>query len=60
MNLVMNASEAIGDQDGMIQITTQVTDCSPEQLRGAHPTEELLPGSYVCIEVRDCGPSSTV
>ncbi|HEX8984146.1 MAG TPA: ATP-binding protein, partial [Bryobacteraceae bacterium] len=54
MNLVINAGEAIGDGNpGRITVTTSMADIqSPfnDELG-----EEIAPGRYVCIEVRDTG-----
>lgn len=52
MNLVTNASEAIGDLDGEIRIRTAgVTIGASRGLR-----EQLPPGEYVQLEVADTGP----
>ncbi len=53
MNLVLNASEAIGDAKGVITLTT-------EHLRGGRglvppSASDLIPGDYVRIEVSDTG-----
>ncbi|WP_005036988.1 PAS domain-containing hybrid sensor histidine kinase/response regulator [Holophaga foetida] len=59
MNLVTNASDAIGDQEGTIQITTgtQVMDEAfiLAQLHG----QGLSPGRYVTLEVSDTGCGMT-
>jgi two-component system cell cycle sensor histidine kinase/response regulator CckA len=55
MNLVLNASEAIGDREGNVVISTGVETYSAEALSrsqaGAHPK----PGAYVHVEVQDDG-----
>ena len=56
MNLITNAAEAVGDQEGAIAIRTGVTQ--PDQLdpRKLVLLEGELPeGSYVYVEVRDTG-----
>jgi CheY-like chemotaxis protein len=55
MNLVINASEAIGNTDGIITLTTGVTHCSREYLQDAYSAEELPEGLYVWLEVSDNG-----
>ena len=54
LNLVTNASDAIGDQPGVIRVTTSCRD-----LTAAGPPdvldEPLRPGRYVVLEVRDDG-----
>jgi PAS domain S-box-containing protein len=53
MNLVMNASEAIGDRDGAICLT--VRRIKVGQDRSAWITEELEEGDFVQLEVADTG-----
>lgn len=55
MNLITNASEAIGEQSGVIRIETGAQDCSREDLLGTFPGKELTPGIYVYLEVTDTG-----
>ncbi len=55
MNLVINASEALGDAGGAITVTTGVTRVDREYLRGAVHSPELPAGSYVHLEVSDTG-----
>jgi PAS domain S-box-containing protein len=47
MNLVLNAAEAIGDQTGLITVTTGVQDIDD--------FDGLASGQYVFLEVRDTG-----
>ena len=55
MNLIINASEAIGDKKGSILVsTTQLELHGNEQFRNC-AGEHLGPGNYVCIEVVDSG-----
>ena len=55
MNLVLNASEAIGDRDGVIAVTASRQWCDKEFFRGAYLGEELSAGDYVYLEVADTG-----
>lgn len=55
MNLVINASEALGDQVGVINLTTGCHDCPADYLRGSWTTDPLPPGLYVFLEVSDTG-----
>ncbi|WP_186776452.1 hybrid sensor histidine kinase/response regulator [Rubripirellula reticaptiva] len=56
MNLVINASEAIGETDGVISFSTGATqinrDCADDTLM----LPDLPTGDYVCLEVSDSGP----
>nr|HMQ14132.1 response regulator [Candidatus Competibacter phosphatis] len=55
MNLVTNASEAIGDRSGVITISTGLMQCSREYLCEAYLYENLAEGLYVWFEVSDTG-----
>ena len=55
MNLVINASEALGDHAGTITLATGLLDESPEPLAGVHFGEPLAQGPYVWLEVSDTG-----
>ncbi len=55
MNLVINASEAIGDQSGVVTISTGAMDCSEAYLRETCVYADVPPGPYVYIEVSDTG-----
>ncbi|MDP6637266.1 MAG: response regulator [Phycisphaerae bacterium] len=61
MNLITNASEAIGDKSGVIALSTGATDCDRAYLDSIDRTlrtglDEPLPeGLYVYIEVSDTG-----
>ncbi len=54
MNLVTNASDAIGDRDGRIRICTGRVDLQGEDLP-ALPGQSLAPGPYAMLEVEDTG-----
>ena len=61
MNLVINASEAMGDQQaGVIRLATSVVKLPLAANLG--PDAELAPGDYVCMEISDtgCGMSAEV
>ncbi len=55
MNLVVNASEAVGENQGSVRVTTGATLCDAEYLSSAHVDGECKPGRYVFIEVSDDG-----
>ena len=55
LNLVSNASEAIGDEDGLVRIRTSTTDWDHSVLDAAGLVEGLAEGRYVTIEVSDTG-----
>lgn len=55
MNLVTNASEAIGEQPGVITLRTGVQVCDQEYLQRSCLEEKPPPGRYVFLEVRDTG-----
>jgi PAS domain S-box-containing protein len=55
MNLVINASEAIGDRSGVIAITTGCMDCDKSYLKDVWLVENIVEGFYVYLEVADTG-----
>ena len=55
MNLVINASEAIGDKSGVIAITTGCMDCDRSYLKDVWLDENLVEGLYVYLEIADSG-----
>ncbi len=55
MNLITNASEAIGDDHGVIHITTDTIECDHEYLKSTYLGEDLPEGLYVRLEVADTG-----
>ncbi|HEX2854991.1 MAG TPA: CHASE domain-containing protein [Opitutaceae bacterium] len=59
MNLVINASDAIGDQSGEIFLTAGMTSVDRAALSSAVAGAELPPGEYVYFEVRDTGCGMT-
>jgi PAS domain S-box-containing protein len=55
LNLVINASEAIGEHDGVISVSTGTRECSAEYLRKSYAHEDSTPGLYLALEVSDTG-----
>ncbi len=55
MNLVINASEAIGSRSGVLAISTGVARVDAEYLKGFRPDASPSPGDYVYVEVSDNG-----
>ncbi len=62
MNLVTNAADAIGEQDGLIRISTALTALDRAYLDQVFQGQELQPGAYAMMEVQDtgCGMSPEV
>lgn len=59
MNLVINASEAIGDRSGFINIHTGSIRADADYLRRTFGGQDLPPGDYVYLEVSDNGCGMT-
>ncbi len=55
MNLITNASEAIGDGNGRITIRTGVIEADRTYLSNTIPRDDLREGTYVYFEVADTG-----
>jgi len=55
MNLLTNASEAIGNSSGVISVETGARNCTAQDLRSPFLAGEHAPGDYVYIEVADTG-----
>jgi two-component system, cell cycle sensor histidine kinase and response regulator CckA len=55
MNLVLNASEAIGDNSGEVTIRTRVMDCDERYLGFSCLEKKPEPGRFVFLEVSDNG-----
>lgn len=55
MNLITNASEALGDGEGVIAITTGSMEINEEYLPGVFVGDDVAPGLYTFIEVSDDG-----
>jgi two-component system, cell cycle sensor histidine kinase and response regulator CckA len=62
MNLVTNASEAIGDKPGVVAVSTSVRECDASFLAETRTSNKPKPGRYVILEVSDtgCGMDDTV
>jgi len=60
MNLVMNASDAIGERSGLITISTSILHADRKYLDDLVGAADLTSGSYVVLEVTDngCGMSA--
>ena len=54
-NLVINSSEAIGENTGDVTITTGVMDCDESYLSRSRLEEKPEPGEFVFVEVTDTG-----
>ncbi|MFT5208910.1 MAG: signal transduction histidine kinase/CheY-like chemotaxis protein [Flavobacterium sp.] len=65
MNLIINASEAIGDRSGVIALSTGAMHCDPAYLEGTELSfasgldEPLSESLYVYLEVTDTGSGMT-
>lgn len=55
MNLILNASEALGDRPGRIEIVTGTVNLDATPIRDGFHGADLAPGRYVFIEVSDTG-----
>ena len=55
MNLVINASEAVGERSGFISITSGMTRADRAYLAGSYFAPDLPEGDYVFLEVADNG-----
>ncbi|MDA3798806.1 MAG: ATP-binding protein [Kiritimatiellae bacterium] len=55
MNLVTNANEAIGTNQGTISITTEARHYNKTRLKNTYPNEYIADGNYVCLHVTDTG-----
>jgi signal transduction histidine kinase len=55
MNLMTNASEAMGEGDGDIRLSTRYRQVTAGQLHDDHTHATLPPGTYVVLEVEDTG-----
>jgi two-component system cell cycle sensor histidine kinase/response regulator CckA len=55
MNLITNASEAIGNNEGVIRIKTCITNIQGKALKSISSDGELQEGDYVLLEISDTG-----
>jgi CheY-like chemotaxis protein len=59
LNLVVNASEAIGDGVGSVRVRTGVERLDRAAVSSRFSGTDVAPGSYVYLEVQDSGPGMT-
>jgi len=59
LNLVTNASEAIGDRDGVICIRSTLAQVDRKSLRELSPATDIADGKYVLLEITDNGSGIT-
>ena len=55
MNLVTNASEAIGDREGIVSIRTGLQTLAEADLARDFPNQPIEPGTFLTLEVSDTG-----
>jgi PAS domain S-box-containing protein len=55
MNLLLNAAEAIGNDNGLIQVKTGLRTIEARNIGRRGEAVELPPGQYVYLDVRDSG-----
>lgn len=55
MNLILNASEAMGGENGTLTLRTQLIEATAENLTSHFNSDPLPPGMYACLEVSDTG-----
>jgi two-component system, cell cycle sensor histidine kinase and response regulator CckA len=55
MNLVMNAADAVGKEEGVVTVRTGYAECDARFLAEHAIDSEAKPGSYVYVEVADTG-----
>lgn len=56
LNLITNASEAMGDAGGRVELRTGRVHVGPNDVPGLRHATELVEGDYVFLEVADNGP----
>ena len=55
MNLITNASDAIGERSGIITLRTTIVEADRQYLSQTYVDEDIPEGHYVCLEVSDTG-----
>jgi len=55
MNLITNASEALGDSEGRVEIASTARSLLGSERELLRANVQLPPGEYVCLEVTDTG-----
>ena len=59
MNLITNASQAIGDNEGRVVIATGVQTYTRDELEQLRPNADLPAGEYVVLTISDTGEGMT-
>ncbi len=59
MNLVTNAAEAIGDEEGIVSIRTGLQTYGAGDLERDFPGQSMEPGAFLTLEVSDTGQGMT-
>ncbi len=55
MNLVTNASDAIGDHEGVIRLSTRTEELDAARIASDFPSQPVEPGPHLLLEVSDTG-----
>ena len=55
MNIILNASESIGENNGQIKITTDVVDADDKLIEKMTISNDIKPGKYISLEISDTG-----
>ncbi len=55
MNIIINAAESIGSQEGRVSIHTSAVDIDGPSSDRLYPPGQVRAGRYLCLEVRDDG-----
>jgi two-component system cell cycle sensor histidine kinase/response regulator CckA len=55
VSLVANASDALGEDSGIIDVRTSMKKVSSEYLASTYLDDNLPSGQYVCLEIHDTG-----
>ena len=55
MNLITNASEAVGEKSGVVMVRTGAMECESDYLSETYLDDSLEPGFYAFVEVSDTG-----
>lgn len=59
LNLLTNASEAIGEESGIISVSTGIMEASNEYLKSSYCEPNIQAGRFVFLEVSDTGCGMT-
>ncbi len=55
MNIIINASESIGKDNGQIKITTDVVEADDKLIEKMTVNNDIQPGKYISLEISDTG-----